>query len=175
MADRSNKLPVLSEKSPPGVPREWRPLERLWSEIDRLFEDFGGGFFRGSSFDGDRVRGGQSLFPAMPAIDISETNEAYEITAELPGMNEKSIEVKIADGMLTISAEKQSEKHEENKGYFVHERSFGSFQRSFAVPADADADKIEAAFKNGVLSIKLPKSANADMLPRRIPGKSFNV
>ena len=180
MADRSNKLPVPAEKSSPGVPQEcrqqeWRPLERLWREIDRLFEDFGGGFFRGSLFDADPFGGAQSRFLAAPAVDIAETDRAYEITAELPGVDEKSVEVKIADGVLTIRGEKRDEKREGDNDYFVHERSFGSFQRSFPVPEDADANKIEAKFRNGVLSVTLPKSANAQMLPRKIPGKHFNV
>jgi HSP20 family protein len=173
MADRSNKLPVPAEKSSPGMPREWRPLEGLWREIDRLFEHFGGGFFRGSLFDDDRFGGGQSLFAAMPALDVTETDKAYEITAELPGMDEKSIQVTVADGVLSISGEKRDEKREENKGYY--ERSFGSFQRSFAVPEDVDPGKIRTTFKNGVLSVTLPKSGDPQMLPRRIPGKSFKV
>lgn len=168
MADRSNKLPVPIEKSSPGVPQEWRPLEGLWREIDRLFENFSGGFFRGSLFDGDRF-GGESLFSAMPAVDVTETDAAYEITAELPGMDEKSIQVTVADGVLSISAEKR----DENKGYY--ERSFGSFQRSFAVPDDVDPGEIRTTFKNGVLSVTLPKGADPQMLPKRIPGKSFNV
>jgi HSP20 family protein len=173
MADRSNKLPVPTEKSSPGVPQEWRPLERLWREIDRLFEDFGGAFFRGSLFDSDPFGGEQSLFSAMPAVDVTETDKAYEITAELPGMDEKSVEVTVANGVLSISGEKRDEKREESKGYY--ERSVGAFQHSFPVPEDVDPYKIRTTFKDGVLSVTMPKSADAHMLPKRIPGKSFNV
>src|ERR1700683_4376771 len=101
MADRSNKLPVPTEKSSPGMPQEWGPLERLWREIDRLFEDFGGGFFRGPLFDADPLRGGQLLFPAIPDVDVTETDKAYEITAQLPGINEKSVQVQVTDAVFS--------------------------------------------------------------------------
>ena len=174
MADRSNKLPVPTEKSSPGMPQEWRPLERLRHEIDRFFEGFGGGFFRGSLFDAAPFGGGQSLFPAMPAVDVTETDKAYEIAAELPGMDEKSVEVKIADGVLSITGEKRDERREENKDYYVQAHSFGSFQRAFPVPDDVDTDKIEATFKNGVLSVTLPKSTGSQKATKKL-GRSFNV
>src|ERR1700691_1284460 len=91
----------------PGVRQEWRPLERLWREIDRLFEDFGGGFFRGSLFDADQFGDGKSALPTMPAVDVTETDTAYQITTQLPGMDEKSVEVKLADGVLSIRGVKQ--------------------------------------------------------------------
>jgi HSP20 family protein len=174
MANSSNKLPVPTDNSPPGPPQEWRPLERLRHEIDRLFENFGNGFFRGSLFDAAPFRGGQSLFSAMPAIDVTETDKAYEITAELPGMDEKSVEVRLADGVLSIRGEKQDEKREENKDYYMQSRSFGSFQHAFAIPNDVNADKIEAIFKNGVLSVTLPKGAGPQSAAKKI-GRSFNV
>jgi HSP20 family protein len=111
----------------------------------------------------------------MPAVDITETDKAYEITAKLPGMDEKSVEVRLTDGVLSIRGEKRDEKREENKDHYMHERTFGSFERSFPVPEGVDANKIEATFKNGVLSVTLPKSADVQMLPQKIPGKSFNV
>ena len=171
MADRSNKLPVPTEKSSPGMAQEWRPLERLRHEIDRFFEGFGGGFFRGSLFDAAPFGGGQSLFPAMPAVDVTETDKAYEITAELPGMDQKNIEVKVANGVLSITGEKRKESKNDN----AYEASFGSFQRAFRVPDGVDTDKIEATFKNGVLSVTLPKGKDAQMSPRRIPGNDINI
>jgi HSP20 family protein len=174
MTDRSNKLPVPSERSPRGLPEEWRPLERLRHEIDRLFEDFGGGLFRDSLFDDAPFGGGQSPFSAMPAIDITETDKAYEITAELPGMDENRVEVKVADGVLSISGEKRDEKREDNKDYYVQSRSFGSFQRAFAVPNDVDAARIEATFKNGVLLVTLPKRSGLQKAAKKI-GRIFNV
>ena len=174
MADRSSKLPVPRQESSPGLPEEWQPLERLGREIDRLFENFGTGFFRGSLFDAAPFGGGQSLFPAMPAVDVTETDKAYEIAAELPGMDEKSVEVKIADGVLSITGEKRDERREENKDYYVQAQSFGSFQRAFPLPDGVDIDKIEATLKNGVLSVTLPKSAGSQKATKKL-GRSFNV
>ena len=95
-----------------------------------------------------------STWAAVPAVDIAETDKAYEITAELPGMDEKNIEVKFADGVLTIRGEKKDEKEEKKKDYYLSERSYGSFQRSFQVPDGVDTDKIEATFKKGVLTCR---------------------
>jgi HSP20 family protein len=172
MADRSNKLPVPTEKPSPGLPQEWRPLERLRHEIDRLFEDFGGGFFRGSLFDAEPFPGSQSMLSSIPAVDVTETDKAYEITAQLPGMDEKSVELKLANGVLSIKAEKHDEKREEKNGYY--ESSFSSFQRAFAVPDDVDANEIEATFKNGVLSVTLPKAPDTKKPVKRI-GKAFDI
>jgi HSP20 family protein len=174
MADRSNKLPVPSEKLSPGLPEEWGPLERLRHEIDRLFEGFGGDLFRGAFFDDAPLGGGQSLFPAMPAVDITETDKAYEITAELPGMDEKSVEVRLSGGVLSISGEKRDERREKNKDHYVQARSFGSFQRAFQVPDDVDAGRVQAKFKDGVLTVTLPKGAGLQTAAKKI-GKSFNV
>jgi HSP20 family protein len=87
--------------------------------------------------------------------------DAYEITTELPGLDEKNIEVKLANGVLSIKGEKQEEKEEKQKDYYRRERSFGSFERSFQIPEGVDTDKIAASFKNGILSVTLPKSAEA--------------
>jgi HSP20 family protein len=174
MADGSSKLPVPTEKSSPGLPQERHPLEGLFREIDRLFEDFGDGVFQDSLFDVSPFRGGQSVFSAMPVVDVRETDKTYEITAQLPGMDEKNVEVKVADGVLSIRGEKRNEKREENKDYYMHERSFGSFQRAFPIPDDVDANKIEATFKNGALSVTLPKGPASHEATKRI-GKSFNV
>jgi alcohol dehydrogenase len=90
-------------------------------------------------------------WPSAPAVDFAETEKGYEVTAELPGMDEKNIEVKFADGVLTIKGEKQEEKEEKKKDYYMNERSFGSFHRALELPNGIDQDKIEASFKNGVL------------------------
>jgi HSP20 family protein len=109
---------------------------------------------------------------STPAVDIAEGEKAYEITAELPGMDEKNIEVKVADGMLTIKGEKQEEKEEKKKDFYLHERHFGSFERSFATPAGVDPDKIEASFKKGVLTVTLPKKLEAQKPAKKIEVKA---
>jgi len=81
-------------------------------------------------------------------------------------------QIKLADGVLTIKGEKQEEKEEKKKDYYLHERSFGSFQRAFQVPDGVDADKIEASFKNGVLTVTLPKSAQAQKTAKKIDVKA---
>jgi HSP20 family protein len=94
------------------------------------------------------------------------------VTAELPGMDEKSIEVKVAGGALTIKGEKQEEKEEKKKDYYLHERRFGSFERAFRIPEGVDADKIEASFKKGVLTVSLPKTAEAQKAEKKITVKA---
>ena len=102
-------------------------------------------------------------------VDVVDTEKAYEVTAELPGMDEKNVEVKLANGALTIKGEKKEEKEKEkNKDYHVSERRYGSFQRSFTVPDGVDEDKIEATFKNGVLTVSLPKTAEAQKKEKQI-------
>jgi HSP20 family protein len=103
-----------------------------------------------------------------PAVDIAETDKGYEITAELPGMDESNIGVKFADGTLTIKGEKRGEKEEKNKDWYLSERRYGSFQRSFGVPDGVDTDKIEANFKNGVLTVTLPKTPQAQRSEKKI-------
>jgi HSP20 family protein len=175
MAETSNKVPVKTEKMP-APPQVWRPFENLRHEIDRLFDDFGDGFwhspFRASFFDGAPFRRAEAALGAMPAVDVSETDKAYEITAELPGMDEKNVDVKVANGILSIKGEKQEEKEEKKKDYYRRERSFGSFERSFSVPDGVDSDKIEASFKKGVLTVTLPKSADAQKAEKKIAVKA---
>jgi len=175
MAEAITKLPVKTEeRKPAAASRPWRPFDDLRREIDRLFEDFDGGLRR-SPF-GRSIFDLQPLWPreswAVPAVDVAETEKGYEISAELPGMDEKDIEVKFADGVLTIKGEKQEEKEEKKKDYYLSERSFGSFQRSFQVPEGVDSEKIEANFKNGVLRVTVPKSAEAEKAAKKITVKA---
>ena len=176
MAETTSKVPVKTEKSSSGLPQTWQPFERLRREVNRLFDDFDGGFWRtpfvSSSFDIAPFRRPNVTFATVPAVDIAETDKAYEITAELPGIDEKNVEVKVANGVLTIKGEKQEEKEEKNKDYYMRERSFGSFQRSFSVPEGVDGDKIEASFKKGVLSVTLPKSTEAQKAEKKIAVKA---
>jgi HSP20 family protein len=176
MAEAITKLPVKTEeRKAPGV-APWRPFETLRREIDRLFEDFDGGMWRSRlgrpMLDLQPFWSRESTWAAVPAVDIAETDKAYEITAELPGMDEKNIEVKFADGVLTIKGEKKEEKEEKKKDYYLSERSYGSFQRSFQVPDGVDTDKIEAIFKKGVLTVALPKSAEAQKAAKKIDVKA---
>src|SRR5262249_40438990 len=108
----------------------------------------------------------------MPAVDVVEREKAYEITAELPGLDEKNIEVKVADGILTLKGEKQEEKKEKKKGYYLQKRHVGSVERSVEGPESGDPDKIDATFKNGVLTLTLPKKAEAQKPSKKIDVKA---
>jgi len=171
MPESSGKVPVRTEKSSSQLPQQWQPFEQFRREIDRLFDDFSSGFWHGSLFDMTPFRRTEAAFRTMPAVDVAETDKAYEITAELPGLEEKNIEVKLANGVLSIKGEKQEEKEEKEKDYYRRERSFGSFERSFQVPEGIDTDKIAASFKNGILSVTLPKSAEAQKQEKKIEVK----
>jgi HSP20 family protein len=148
------------------------PLAHLRQEIDRLFDDFHWGSWRRplarALFDVEPFWRGETGWGGVPAVDIAAKENEYVITAELPSMDENNINVKFADGMLTIKGEKKEEKEEKKKDYYLSERRFGSFQRSLQVPDGVDADKIEASFKNGVLTVKLPKTPEAVKQEKKI-------
>lgn len=162
----ASKVPVKTAKESALAPHVWRPFESLRREIDRMFDDFDGGFWR------TPFRRMESAFEAVPAVDFIETDKAYEVTAELPGMDEKNVEVKLADHTLTIKGEKRDEKEETKKDYYMRERSFGSFQRMVTVPEGVDADKVEATFKKGILTVTLPKTAEAQKAEKTITIKA---
>src|SRR6516162_1837173 len=169
MADNPAKVTGKVEKMAPSTLQPWRPFENFRREVDRLFDDFSGGVWRS---DIEPFRRAETSFGSVPAVDVTQTDKGYEITAELPGMEDKDIEVKLANGILTIRGEKRDEKEEKNKDYYLRERSFGSFERSFQVPENIDTDKISAGFKKGVLTIMLPKSAEAQRAEKKIEVKA---
>ena len=133
MAEETTKFPGKAEEKENGRPAEWRPLESLRRELDRLFDDFGVGSWRSPSargvFDVEPFWRGEVTWGKAPAVDIAEHEKAYEITAELPGMDESNIDVKFSDGTLTIKGEKKDEREEKQKDYHLSERRYGSFQR----------------------------------------------
>ena len=166
MDETASKVPVKEEKAPERStePQSWRPFEGLRREVYRLFEDFDRDLrrpLRRSAFDVEPFWRRQLKWGGAPAVDVVETDNAYELTADLPGIDEKNIEVKLAQGGLTIKGEKREEKEETKKDYYLHERYIGSFERHFALPEGVDTDKIEASFKNGVLEVRLPKKPEA--------------
>lgn len=173
MAETITKVPVKNAQTPP-VGHPLRPFLGLRQEIERLFDEFDRGLwtspFRRSLFEPFWRQEIGSM--TAPAVDVAETEKAYEITAELPGLDGKNVEVKFADGILTIKGEKQEEKEEKKKDYYLSERSYGSFQRSFQVPDSVDPDKIEASFKNGVLTVTLPKNADSQKTAKKITVKA---
>ncbi|HEX2537332.1 MAG TPA: Hsp20/alpha crystallin family protein [Pseudolabrys sp.] len=134
-----------------------QPFVSLQREIDRLFEDFTRGF--PSLAGGAGGKGGSNML--MPSTDVTETDKEIEITAELPGLEEKDVQVNFADGVLTIRGEKKAEKEEKDKNYRLVERSYGSFERSIALPEGVKPEDVKATIAKGVLTVKVPKPAPA--------------
>jgi HSP20 family protein len=108
----------------------------------------------------------------VPAIDMSEDEKVYKISAELPGIDAKDIDVSVSGDTLVLKGEKRQEKEEKDKNYHFSERTYGSFQRSFQLPSSVDRDKVAADFSKGVLTITLPKTAEAQKPVKKIAVKS---
>lgn len=175
MVEASTKLPIRTTASgaPSKVAKSIRlPFEDLRREVDHLFDDFGrGGWlapFRPSSF--------APMFRHQvwntPAVDIAEKDKAFEITAELPGLDAKNLEVTLRNGNIVLKGEKQEHKEEKSKDYYLQERQYGSFERSFALPEGVDAGKVEATFSNGILTVTLPKTAEAQKPEQKVDVKA---
>lgn len=140
-------IPVHREALP--ARRAVSPFLALQQEIDNLFEGFTRGF-------------GQTQFqPLVPSMDVSETAKEIEITAELPGLEEKDVQLTVADQVLSIRGEKKSEREEKDKDYHMVERSYGSFSRTVELPPGVDPDAIKATMSKGVLKITIPKPSPA--------------
>ncbi|MDF3933677.1 Hsp20/alpha crystallin family protein [Pseudomonas citronellolis] len=181
MSEPAKKVPVSAV---PGQPAKaggqganpfhpWQPFESLRRQIDNLFDDFGRTPLRlpfgHSALDVEPFWRREPFGHGMPAVDVSEQADAFRINAELPGMDEKDIEIKLANGNLIIKGEKKEEKDETRKEYHVCERRYGSFERVFRVPREVDPDKIQARFSKGVLQVQLPKRAEAVHPEKVIP------
>jgi HSP20 family protein len=147
-----------------------KPLETLRHGWDRAMESFPGSWPFGKGFD--RASFWHRFSGDEPIADIVEHEDKYEIALELPGVEEKDIHVRLSNGSLTVRGEKHGEREEKRKDYYLSERSFGSFQRTFRVPDGVDADKVTAEFKNGLLTVMLPKTQEAQQREKRIPVKS---
>jgi HSP20 family protein len=146
-----------------------REPEDIFSELQRdvnsIFDNMWRGFSVPAAGNGGTTR-------LHPTTDIAETDKEYEVTVELPGIDEKDVEVTLANGVLSIKGEKKFEREEKKKDYYVSERSFGSFHRSIRVPDDVDADKVSASFNQGVLTLKLPKQPEAQPATKKIEVKA---
>jgi HSP20 family protein len=163
-------VPVEVKKTAPAqtnVPDVWQSFR---SEMDRLFDRFGSGFGLPSlrrMFDIEPAWRSSFTF-STPAIDMSEDEKAYKISAELPGIDAKDIDVSLTGDMLVLKGEKRQEKEEKDQSYHFSERSYGSFQRAFELPASVDRNKVAADFSKGVLTITLPKTAEAQRPAKKI-------
>jgi HSP20 family protein len=161
MAEQQN-APVKKEASPAVTDLwDWSPFEKLRRQLDRFFEDAPLPKYAG---DLERFVGWQGT----PPVDFVERDKEYEVTAELPGLDGKDVEVTLANGALVIHGEKKMEHEEKREGAFFLERRYGSFKRSFRLPENVDAEKIAARFENGVLKVTLPKSAHTKVEEKKI-------
>ncbi len=132
---------------------KWEPfreVSRLRREMDRFWDDFFGPGPRGL------MRPGSEEW--TPAVDVAETPEKVTVKAEVPGMDPKNIDISLVGDVLTIKGEKKSEREETKENYHLVERSYGSFSRALRLPAAVDADKIEANYEKGVLTVSCPKT-----------------
>ena len=168
------QTPVEVKKAAPA--RAPDLLQSFRGEMDRLFDRFAGGFglpaFR-RMFDLDPASRMESAFSfSAPAVDMTEDDKAYKITAELPGLDEKDIDVTVSGDMLTLKGEKRYEKDEQDKNRYMTERAYGSFQRSFVLPDGIDREKIAADLSKGVLTITLPKTPEAQKQQKKIEVKT---
>ena len=133
----------------------------LHREMNRLFDDM----FRG--LDDARFFGGRG---GWPSLDVEETEKEYRVTAELPGLEERDVEVLLQDGLLTLRGEKKVESENRNRTY--SERFYGRFERQIPLALDVDDSAVSATFKSGVLTVTVPKSARAVERSKRIPVKN---
>jgi HSP20 family protein len=134
--------------------------------MNRLFDDVFRGFDRGLP----AVSSLPSFTSGWPKVEISDSNKEIKVTAEIPGLEEKDVEVLLGDGVLTLKGEKRSEVEDKEKQF--SERFYGHFERRIPLGVEVEEDKIEARFKNGVLNVVLPKSPNAQSQVKRIAIKS---
>jgi len=132
-------------------------LSVLHNEVDRLFDNFFNGLGSFPSFFRSGMLEEITGSVLKPRLDLSATDKEYTVSLEIPGVSEKDVNLELADDTLIIRGEKKQKKEEKKKNFYRLERSYGSFQRTLSLPADADRDNIKADFKNGVLNIMIPR------------------
>jgi len=141
----------------PAQRRERSPLARLHREMDELFRNFFGDWE------------GALLQPATwPALDIAEDENNITVSAEVPGCKAEDIDISVKGNLLTISGEKKEQTEKKEKGYYHVERSYGTFRRDVQLPTEVDPNKIEATYKDGVLTITLPKAEQAKAIKVKV-------
>ena len=177
MSDTTVEVKKQEAKTTPPAPRRSGPpnsWQSLQDEMEQMFNRFS------SRFGFPTLRrmfevepGWRSSFGAsVPPVDVTEDEKGFVITAELPGMSEKDVDVTVTNDMLTIKGEKREEKETKDKNYYVSERRFGAFQRSFPLSDSIDRDKIEATFEKGMLTLTLPKAQEAVQQQKKIEVKA---
>ena len=142
------------------------PFVALQNQVNQVFDHFFNGFALSPLWGSDLRTGAFN-----PRLDFTETDKEYRITVELPGLDEKDVDLSLANNILTIKGEKKQEKEEKRKDFYRMERAYGTFSRSIPVPDGVDIEKVDASFKKGLLVISLPKSEDAQKERKKIPIK----
>ena len=161
------------EESVERVRDQGEQLSTLQRRMNHLFDDFFADF---DTFFGERpfhvMRPAENPWFGSPNFEVSETDEEFRVKAELPGLDEKDIEVTIDRDLLTVKGEKRREQEEKKRNYTLSEMSYGQFSRTFALPEGVDRDNAKAQFKKGVLTLTLPKTEQAKTQQKRIEIKA---
>jgi HSP20 family protein len=141
----------------PARREEWDPFRDFQREMNRLFDDFW------SDFPIAGRRGERALTSSVfsPRVDVSETDTEVKVSAELPGMDEKDINVEMDDSAITVRGERHEEKEDKGKNWYSREQTYGSFHRVIPLPASVDGAKAKAKFKKGILTVTVPKREEA--------------
>lgn len=159
----NDMTPASAEKTPATTPApaELGAIDWLRAEVDRFVEEMG--------------KPGRSLLSFVPrfvmpkpAIELTDAGDRYRLSAELPGLTEKDVKIELADGILTIAAEKHEAAERREEGCLINERRHGHFERQIALPVDADEDAVKARFKHGLLTLEIGKDADARKRVRKI-------
>jgi HSP20 family protein len=151
-----------AQTTPSPYREEGDPFLTLHREMNRLFDDV----FRGFDIAPFGSFGGMGRMAGWPSVEVSETDKDIRVSAELPGSEEKDVEVLMSDGVLTIRGEKRSEVEDKSRAF--SERTYGRFERRIPLGWEVEEDKVNASFRNGVLTVTMPKSAKAAAKARRI-------
>lgn len=152
----------------PSLPRDddRDPFLSLHREVNRLFDDV----FRGFGSGLPSLGNGSAFSAGWPSVEISDNDKEIKVTAEVPSLEEKDIEVLLNDGVLTLKGEKRSESEDKDRQF--SERYYGRFERRIPLGVEVDEDKVDASFRNGVLTVTLPKTEKAQTQVKRIAIKS---
>lgn len=162
-------LPATWSKRHVPVRREddWsKPFYSLQREMNRMFDRFFSDFTPARWWDEETGMG------YFPRVDVKENAKEIRVEAELPGMDEKDIEISISDDVLTLHGEKRMEREEKEEGFYHLERSYGKFHRDIPLPAEVETGNVEAVFKKGILTVHLPKKPEAQLKSKRIEIKT---
>ena len=151
-----------AQTTPSSYREEGDPFMTLHREMNRLFDDV----FRGFDIAPFGSFGGMGRMAGWPSVEVSETDKDVRVSAELPGLDEKDVEVLMSDSVLTLRGEKRSEVEDKDRTF--SERTYGRFERRIPLGWDVEEDKVNASFRNGVLTVTMPKSAKAAAKARRI-------